>query len=157
MSNFNSNAWTSGPAPHYAATGPLPPAALAGVRTRRIVAVIFDLILVAILCATIWLVLGLLTMGLLWLILPPLFPIIAFFYNGFSVSGWRMATPGMRLLDLEARLTNGARVPFVNAAVHAVLFYVSWMFPPVFLVSLFESNKRCVHDVLAGLVITRRV
>jgi len=67
-----------------------------------------------------------------------------------------MATPGMRAMDLEMRLTDGTRVPFLNAAVHAVLFYVSTMFPPVFLVSLISANKRCVHDMLAGVVVIRR-
>jgi hypothetical protein len=57
-------------------------------------------------------------------------------------------------MDLEMRLTDSARVPFLNAA--AVLFYVSTMFPPVFLVSLVSANKRCLHDMLTGVVITRR-
>jgi hypothetical protein len=79
-----------------------------------------------------------------------------FFYNGLTVSGYKMATPGMRVMDLKMRLTDSARVPFLNAAVHAVLFYVSTMFPPVFLVSLLSANKRCLHDMLAGVVVTRR-
>jgi len=51
---------------------------------------------------------------------------------------------------------DGSRVSFLNAAVHAVLFYVSWMFPPVFLVSLLSNDKRCLHDILAGVIVTRR-
>ena len=62
----------------------------------------------------------------------------------------------MRLMGLEVRLLDGSRVPFVNAAAHAVMYYVSWMFPLVFLVSLFEDNKRCLHDILAGVIVTRR-
>jgi uncharacterized RDD family membrane protein YckC len=85
-----------------------------------------------------------------------LFPLIAFFYNGLSVSSAQMGTPGMRLMDLEMRMTNGSRVPFLNAAVHAVLFYFSWMFPPILLVSLLADDKRCLHDMLAGVIITRR-
>ena len=81
---------------------------------------------------------------------------VAFFYNGLTVSGYKMATPGMRVMDLKMRLTDSARVPILNAAVHAVLFYVSTMFPPVFLVSLLSVNKRCLHDMLAGVVVTRR-
>jgi uncharacterized RDD family membrane protein YckC len=60
-----------------------------------------------------------------------LFPIVAFFYNGLTVSRYKMATPGMRVMDLKMRLTDSARVPFLNAAVHAVLFL-------------------CEHDVPAG-------
>jgi uncharacterized RDD family membrane protein YckC len=137
---------------------PLRADALAGVRTRRILAVCFDLVLVSVLVAVLWIVSIVLTLGLALFFLPPLFPIVAFFYNGFSVSGPKMATPGMRTMDLEMRMHDtGARVPFVNAAVQAVLFYVSWFFPPIFLVSLVDAEKRCLHDIVAGVVIVRRL
>ena len=135
----------------------LPPEALAEVRTRRILAVAVDFVVVSVLAFSLWLVLVVSTLGLVLLVLPPLFPFVAFFYNGLTVSGPRMATPGMRLMDLEIRCTDGTRVPFLNAAVHAVLFYVSWMFPPILLVSLLADDKRCLHDMLAGVVVTRRV
>jgi uncharacterized RDD family membrane protein YckC len=139
-------------------TQPLRADALAGVRSRRILAVCFDLVLVSVLVALIWIVSIVLTLGLALLFLPPLYPIVAFFYNGLSVSGPKMATPGMRAMDLEMRMHDtGARVPFVNAAVQAVLFYVSWCFPPIFLVSLVDSEKRCLHDIIAGVVIVRRL
>jgi uncharacterized RDD family membrane protein YckC len=134
----------------------LPPQALAGVRSRRIMALGLDFIIVSILSLVIWFGLLILTLGLSLFFVPPLFPLVAFFYNGLTVSGWRMATPGMSALGLEMRRTDGSRVPFLNAAVHAVLFYLSWMFPPVFLVSLLSSDKRCLHDILAGVIVTRR-
>ena len=144
----------------YAATPPnaMRADALAGVRTRRILAVCIDLILVSLLVAALWIVSIVLTFGLALFFLPPLYPFVAFFYNGLTVSGLGMATPGMRAMDLEMRLhQNGQRVPFVNAAVHAVLFYVSWCFPPIFLVSLIDAEKRCLHDIIAGVVIVRRL
>ena len=132
--------------------------ALAGVRTRRIVAVCFDLVVVSVLVALLWIASIVLTLGLALFFLPPLWPIVAFFYNGLSVSGAKMATPGMRAMDLEMRMhEDGARVPFINAAVQAVLFYVSWFFPPIFLVSLVDPEKRCLHDIIAGVVIVRRL
>jgi uncharacterized RDD family membrane protein YckC len=130
---------------------------LAGVRTRRIVALALDLVLVSILATVIWIALLILTLGLSLLLLPPLFPLIAFFYNGLTVSGRKMATPGMRALGLEMRMhEDGARVPFINAAAHALFFYVSWFFPPIFLVSLVDPEKRCLHDMLAGVTVVRR-
>src|SRR6516164_5356848 len=132
--------------------------ALAGVRTRRILAVCIDLVLVSVLVAVLWIVSIVLTFGLALFFLPPLYPFVAFFYNGLTVSGFRMATPGMRAMDLEMRMHDtGARVPFVNAAVQAVLFYLSWCFPPIFLVSLVDAEKRCLHDIIAGVVIVRRL
>ena len=81
---------------------------------------------------------------------------MAFFYNGLSVSGSRMATLGMRAAGVQMRTNDtGSRVPFLYAAVHAVLFYVSWMFPVVLLVSLVAPDKRCLHDILSGVIFTR--
>jgi uncharacterized RDD family membrane protein YckC len=132
--------------------------ALAGVRTRRILAVCIDFVLVSLLVAALWVVSIAVTFGLALFFLPPLFPFVAFFYNGLTVSGRNMATPGMRALDLEMRMNDsGARVPFINAAVQAVLFYVSWFFPPILLVSLVDGEKRCLHDIIAGVVIVRRL
>ena len=146
---------------NFAATTPTQPLradALAGVRSRRMLAVCFDLVLVSVLVALVWIVSIVLTFGLALFFLPPLWPIVAFFYNGLSVSGRNMATPGMRAMDLEMRMDDtGARVPFINAAVQAVLFYVSWFFPPIFLVSLVDPEKRCLHDIIAGVVIVRRL
>lgn len=134
----------------------LPPEALEGVRTRRILALCLDLVLVSILSFAVWIGLAVLTFGWSIVFLPPLFPVVAFFYNGLTVSGRRMATPGMAAMDLEMRTIEGSRVPFLDAAVHAVLFYVSTMFMPIFLVSLLTYDKRCLHDILVGVIITRR-
>ncbi len=99
-----------------------------------------------------------LTFGLSFLVLPPLFPLVAFFYNGLTVSGPAMATPGMRLCGLELRTdAAGARVPFMMAALHAVLFYFSWTVPPILLASLIAADKRCLHDMLSGVIAVRRL
>lgn len=138
----------------------LPYAALAGVRTRRTFAICLDLILISILflaIASVLVVLGIVTFGLSWMLIPPLYPAIALFYNGLSISGSGMGTPGMRALDLEMRTSDGGRVPFLTAAVHAVLFYLSWTLTPlVLIVSLISRDKRCLHDIVAGVVVTRR-
>lgn len=139
----------------------LPYEALAGVRTRRMTALLLDLIAISILFAiffTVFAVLGIITFGLTWFVIPILFPVIALFYNGLSISGWRMATPGMRAMDLQMRNADGSRASFLTAAVHAVLFYLSWtlLTPLVLLVSLISNEKRCLHDIVAGVVVTRR-
>ena len=107
----------------------LPYAALAGVRTRRLTAFLFDFIAISIV--------GAIFFGLRRLPrnpdlrpcvagIPAIYPLVALFYNGLSVSGWRMGTPGMRAMDLEMRNIDGRRVGFLTAAVHAVIFYLSW-------------------------------
>jgi uncharacterized RDD family membrane protein YckC len=143
--------------PRDASLSRIPRAALEGVRTRRIIAVFLDFLLVSILAGLLFWGLLFLSFGMSLVLLPPLFPLVAFFYNGLTVSGWRMATPGMRFMDLEMRTMAGRPVPFLNAAVHAVLFYVTTtFFPPLLLVSFITSDKRCLHDILADVVVLRR-
>lgn len=133
------------------------PLALAGVRRQRIFALLIDLCVVGTLSALIWVTLFILTLGLSWFILPPLFPLVAFFYNGLMISSAGMGTVGMRAMGLEMRMRdNGGRTPFVNAAVQVLLYYLSWGFPLIFLVTLVDSEKRFLHDILAGVVIVRR-
>ena len=130
---------------------------LAGVRTRRLMALCLDFIAVSVIATLLYVLLLVLTLGLSILFLPPLWPIVAFFYNGVSMSGPRMATPGMRALDLEVRLRDtGARAPFLNAAAHGAFFYISWFFPAIFLVTLVDGEKRFLHDILSGLIVLRR-
>lgn len=154
------------PNTNYADSGSfdLPARALEGVRTRRIFAIIADfLVLTLLVCGLLFILalLGVLTFGLTWLMIPLVlaaYPLIALFYNGITMSGWRRATPGMRMMDLEVRLNDGTPVTFLHAAVHAVLFYVSWtiLTPLVLVVSLVAANKRCLHDMLANMVVIRR-
>jgi uncharacterized RDD family membrane protein YckC len=134
----------------------LPSAAFAGVRTRRLAAFTLDFTLVSVMALLLSTVLFVLTLGWSLVLLPSLWPFVAFFYNGQSVSGRHMATPGMRLFDLQLRTAFGDRPSFVAAALHGVLLYCSWLFPPVFLVSLLGREKRCLHDMVAGLVAVRR-
>lgn len=63
-----------------ASTAPLiPPQALEGVRTRRIIAVCLDLLLVSTLSAAVFLSLLILSFGMSALLLPLCFPLLRFF------------------------------------------------------------------------------
>ena len=134
----------------------LPAAAYAGVRSRRMAAFALDFVLVSAVAGLLSIVLFVVTFGLSIFVVPSLWPFVAFFYNGMSFSGRHMATPGMRLFDLQARGLDGAPPSFLAAAVHGVLLYLSWIFPPVFLAALVIPDKRCLHDVAAGLSVVRR-
>lgn len=119
-------------------------------------AICLDFVLVSILSALLFTALLFLSFGATLFFLPPIFPLTAFFYNGLTVSGPRMATPGMAFMDLEMRRMDGAPVPFLNAAVHAVLFYLTTLLPPLLLISFITNDKRCLHDILADVVVLRR-
>jgi uncharacterized RDD family membrane protein YckC len=130
---------------------------LAGVRRRRLFAWFFDACIVAILTLLIWIALAIATLGFALLVLPPLFPAVAVVYHALTVSGRRRGTYGMRALDLEVvAFESGARATFVQAAAQAILFYLSWAFPLLFIFTLVDSEKRYLHDLLSGLVIVRR-
>lgn len=135
----------------------IPVSSLDGVRRRRMFGVMLDFVIVCAIVLTLSLGLAVVTLGLSLFFLPSLFPLVAFFYNGLSISGRGRGTPGMRANGLYACMeASGAPVPFINAAAHGVLFYVSWLFPPVLLVSLFAADKRCLHDFFSGIIVLRR-
>jgi uncharacterized RDD family membrane protein YckC len=132
--------------------------ALTGVRTRRLMALCLDFVAVSVIATLLYLLLLVFTLGLSFFFLPPLWPIVAFFYSGVSMSSSRMATPGMRAMGLEVRMRDtGAPVPFLNAAAHGAFFYLSWFFPLVFLVTLVDNEKRFLHDIVSGVIVLRRL
>jgi uncharacterized RDD family membrane protein YckC len=133
---------------------------LEGVRTRRMLAFLIDYTIVGVL----WLValapvflLGILTLGLAWLLYPVLGALIALLYVGTTMSGPRQATWGMSFFSLRIERLDGSRIDFMTAVVHAVLFWAAHIvFTPLLLVvSLFTQKKQLIHDVLLGTVIVR--
>jgi hypothetical protein len=72
--------------------GAIARADLAGGRWRKIVALFVDMGLVSVLALAIWLVLVIGTLGAALVLLLPLYPITAFFYNGLTVSGVHRGT-----------------------------------------------------------------
>ncbi|OKL43665.1 RDD family protein [Pseudovibrio exalbescens] len=129
-----------------------------GVRTRRIFGFCIDVLAILILTALSSLlvfILGIFTLGLGWLLLPILWQCVALAYTAFTLGGPNAATPGMRAMGLEMRLTNGTMPYPLLAAIHALLFWFSMTFltPLVLLVSLFSDRKRLLHDIILGTVV----
>jgi uncharacterized RDD family membrane protein YckC len=136
---------------------------VAGVLAGRVIGFFVDLFLIGLLCGLIFfflvIPLGLITGGLVWFLLPPMFPIVAFLYNGFTISGRKQATPGMRMFGVRLQMAEtGGEVSFLIAAVHAIFYYVSVSFltPLILLSGLFRSDSRMLHDLLAGVIAVRR-
>jgi uncharacterized RDD family membrane protein YckC len=61
----------------------------------------------------------------------------------------------MRVMDIEMRTWYGAPCYFVLGAVHAIGYWVSvsMLTPLVILISLFNTRKRLLHDMLLGTVV----
>ncbi len=134
-----------------------PVARVDAVRRKRAIAFLIDFTIVTLL----WLVacviigiLGVVTLGLAWLLYGAVFPVIAVLYSGISIAN-RGGTPGMRAVGVTFRLETGERPGFLQGAVHVILFYVSVTFltPLVLLVSLFNGRKRLLHDMLVGATV----
>ena len=120
-----------------------------GVLTRRVVAFVIDLIIIAIpLVAGVDVHLrvrpGDLGLGwaLFWL-LSPASVIWALVYFGLTLGSPASATIGMRAMEIEMRTWYGAPAYFVLGAVHAVVFWVSVsvLTPFILLVGLFNSAQ----------------
>jgi uncharacterized RDD family membrane protein YckC len=135
-----------------------------GVLTRRVVAFLIDLIVLAIpiVLAVIFIaIFGLITLGLGWLLfwlVSPLSIVWALVYYGVTLGGPHSATIGMRTMDLELRTWYGAPGYFVLGAAHALVFWatISFLTPLVLIVGLLNSRKRLLHDMLLGTVVINR-
>lgn len=131
-----------------------------GVRTRRIIAVIIDYLIVALLSIPVAILvffLGLLTLGLGWVLFSILVPIVALTYVWFTLGSSDQATTGMKLMGVRLERLDGRPVDGMLAVVHSVLFWAGNVIltPLVLLVSLFADRKRTLHDLLLGTVVRR--
>ena len=51
----------------------------------------------------------------------------------------------------------GGKVTPLIAAFHALMFWFSLVvFCPILLWAFFDSRKRCLHDILAGMIVINR-
>ncbi len=132
-----------------------------GVLTRRVIAFLIDLVILAIplILAVIFIaVFGLVTFGLGWALfwlLSPASVIWALVYYGFTLGGPHSATIGMRTLGLQMRTWFGEPAYFLLGATHAVVFWVSVtvLTPLILLVGLFNGRRRLLHDFVLGTVV----
>jgi uncharacterized RDD family membrane protein YckC len=146
------------PNPTYAA--PDDWRAYSGVLSRRVFAFILDYIIVLLLCipaAVIVFFLGIITLGLGFMLYPALFVIVALLYFGMTLGGPSQASPGMRAMGIMLMRMDGRRLDFMTAVVHTVLFWLinSVLTPLILLAGLFTEKSRLVHDMLLGTVIVR--
>ncbi|MER8695917.1 RDD family protein [Mesorhizobium opportunistum] len=131
-----------------------------GVRTRRILAFVLDYIIVALLSipfAILVFFLGLLTLGLGWVLFGVLVPAIAILYIWNTLGSTDQATTGMKMMGIRLDRLDGRPIDGLTAVVHSVLFWAGNVIlsPLVLLVTLFADRKRTLHDLLLGTVVSR--
>ncbi len=128
-----------------------------GILSKRIIAFIIDAVLIVALmipAALLVLVLGVVTLGLGWLLYPPLFAIVALGYVALTMGTERSATLGMRVSGIEMRTWKGEKMFPLLAMMHALIFWFSIgiLTPLILLVALFTRRKQLLHDLLLGVV-----
>ncbi|CAM5371227.1 putative RDD family membrane protein YckC [Aquamicrobium terrae] len=131
-----------------------------GVRTRRIFAWLIDYLMIGLLTipfAILVFLLGVLTLGLGWMLFSFLVPAVAAIYVWNTLGGRNQATWGMRMMDIRLERLDGTRIDGMTAVVHTVLFWAANVIltPLVLLVTLFTDRKRTLHDLLLGTVVVR--
>ncbi len=129
-----------------------------GLRWRRTMAFVVDVAMVGTLfmiAAFAVFFLGLLTLGLGWMLYFILWQAIALLYTAFTLGGPSSATPGMRMMGLEMRLWYGDKVYPLLAAAHVIAFWlsISFLTPFVLVVTLLNERKRLLHDIVLGTVV----
>jgi uncharacterized RDD family membrane protein YckC len=131
-----------------------------GVIFKRVIAFVIDAIIISLLTVAAYVVvalLGLVTLGLAWLLFGLVFPAVGLGYNAITIGGKNSATLGQRMMGLEVRMWFGGKVTPLIAAFHALLFWFSLVvFCPILLWALFDARKRCLHDILAGVLFINR-
>ena len=136
------------------------PRLFSAVIRKRCLAFLFDAVLIAaltVIAGAIVLVLGVLTLGLAWLLFGLIFPLVGLGYNAFTIGGPKSSTIGQRMMGLTVPMWYGGKVTPLIAAFHALLFWFSLtLFFPILLWCLFDSQKRCLHDILAGVLVINR-
>lgn len=131
-----------------------------GVRTRRIFAFLIDYLIVALLMIPVGILvalLGILTLGLGWMLFGVLAPLVALVYVWNTLGSRNQATTGMRWMGIRLERLDGGRIDGMTAVVHSVLFWAGNVIltPLVLLATLFLDRKRTVHDLLLGTVVVR--
>jgi uncharacterized RDD family membrane protein YckC len=155
---------TDATAPDYLGDAALDPQAhperYEGVRSRRVFALMIDvtvILFLMLLASLVIAVLGVFTLGLGWFLFPLVWPVVAILYEVLTKGGPNSATPGMRFMGVELRMTTGERLNYPIALLHSLGFWfsVTLLTPLILLVSLFTPRKQCLHDLALGTMAVR--
>lgn len=127
---------------------------------KRCVAFVIDAIIIAALTILAYVavaVLGVVTLGLAWLLFGIVFPVVGLAYNALTIGGPNSATIGQRMMGLTVPMWYGGKVTPLIAAFHALLFWFSLViFFPILFWAFFDERKRCLHDILTGVLVINR-
>jgi len=133
-----------------------------GVPLRRFAAFIVDSVVTALIMSavgSVLLVIGMMTMGLGLVAVPPAFALVAFLYR-FTMLRERSATLGMLLVGIELRGPAGERLDGPTAAIHTLAFLATLFMWPLLLIgvtmAVFNPRRQMLHDLPLGTAMINR-
>lgn len=132
-----------------------------GVLTRRVLAYVLDLILIAtiaVAAAILAVIAGFLTFGIAWLAAPVIIVLSIAAYYAITLGSRQRATIGMRLFDIVLTPVHGRPLESWQAFAHPLLFWLTWWFLTPFsvLLALFTPRRQMLHDLVLGTLVVRR-
>ena len=130
-----------------------------GVLSRRCVAWLIDIVLIAVLVWVLWWAMalfGVLTLGLGFGAMA-IQPAVPFCYHFLSLMGYSSATPGQQMAGLTVRRNDDLGPPNALQALLSVLLYYLTLATSglLLVVALFTFRHRTLHDLVSGLVVVR--
>ncbi len=129
-----------------------------GVLTRRVLAWLIDMLLVGVLLALGWMLLGVLSVATFGLGVPlfALLPAVPFAYHWLLI-GTMGATPGQALCGIRVRRDEdlGPASMFAALVFTAVLWLQLASSGLWLLAAVFTARHRAIHDLASGLVVVR--
>ncbi|MDP1732035.1 MAG: RDD family protein [Devosia sp.] len=128
---------------------------------RRVLAFFIDsaiMIFVTAIIAIVGGIAGFFTLGLTWIALPVVIPLVILGYYAATLGSPNRATIGMAAMDLVLTPTRGAPLDGWKILVHPLVFWITvWLAWPVSLViALLTPRREMVHDLIAGTLMLRR-
>lgn len=129
-----------------------------GISLKRIFAYAIDFVICVGLGLVGWFgaaIAGILTFGLLLAPLMAALALIPIAYHTYFIGSDKSATVGMRLVGIRVYRLDGTRPEMLQAFIQSAVFFLTA--PPtsflILIVCLFNSRRRCLHDMLAGTLV----
>lgn len=137
------------------------PALFEGILVRRVLAYIIDLAILVSLVTVVTIVgfvVGFFTLGLGWLALIVVIPLVILGYYAVTLGSPQRATVGMAATDIVLTPTRGRPLDGWRILIHPIVFWITvWLAWPVSLaIALFTPRREMVHDLIAGTLMVRR-
>lgn len=137
------------PDPHYQAVF------YDGVPAKRFFAWLIDVVIITL----ITILLGLVTLTLVFWIWPLVYLIVSFLYRSATIAGGS-ATIGMRIMNIQLRGSTGARLSGGEAIIHTLAYLTCAAFAIPQLISLvlivIGDKHQGLHDLLIGSAMINR-